>query len=188
MIRSFIGVEIADGVRKAIADDLRALKAVAPRVKWVKPDNFHLTLKFLGDVRENDLKELFDALDAALGGRGGFVIGMKGVFALPNRRCPRVVAVGVDDGADEMIALNSLVEETCARLGYPVEKRPYRPHITLGRVKLPDDAQGLPEAVGMLGDSSYGFSDVDEAVVFMSELRRSGPVHSSMLHIGLSRL
>lgn len=185
MIRTFIAAEIPAAVKRDIARDLDRLRTLAPRVKWTQADNLHLTLRFLGDIPENDLEELFEALRDGLAGISPFVLEMTGVGAFPHWRHPRVVWAGCGEGAEDALALAAAVEDVCEDLGYERERRPFRPHVTLGRVKLPADAEGLEEAAAALAGRSYGYVDVDAAVVFMSDLRRTGPVYAPMARIEL---
>lgn len=185
MIRTFIAVEVAEKIRDKLAEEVRILHAGAPLVKWVKAENMHLTLRFLGDVKEDDLEELFDALAEEAAGISSFAMEIKGIGAFPNWRHPRVVWAGCGEGADEAADLGAAVEEVCVDLGYEREKRPFRPHLTLGRVKQPADARGLEGAVAGLEDKVFGYLDVDAVVVFMSSLRRNGPVYAPMARFEL---
>lgn len=180
IIRTFVAVEINPETRENILRDLAVLKNAAPRVKWVVKDNLHLTLKFLGDVAENDLDEVFAAVDSAAEDHEPFVVEVAGIGAFPHWRSPRVVWAGCGDGSEEAEMLQRDVDLACSELGFDPEKRAFRPHLTLGRVKLPADATGLEQTVGILGRPHYGYIDVDAVTVFMSELRRSGPVYSAM--------
>lgn len=184
MIRTFIAAEISPEVKKNLAADLGDFKVLAPLVKWSQPDNLHLTLRFLGDVKENDLDELFEALRLAVSEATPFALEVKGVGAFPNWRHPRVVWAGCGEGAAEAEDLAALVEEACVMLGYEPERRPFQPHLTLGRVKLPADARGL-ERIASDRQKLYGYIDIDAIVVFMSTLRRTGPVYSPMARIDL---
>lgn len=185
MIRTFIAAEIPAAVKRNIARDLDRLRILAPRVKWSHTDNLHLTLRFLGDIPENDLEELFEALREDLAGMQPFALEMTGMGAFPHWRHPRVVWAGCGDGAEDAVALAEAVENVCEDLGYERERRPFRPHVTLGRVKLPADADGLEEAIAAMHSRSYGYVDVDAAIVFMSDLRRTGPVYAPMARIEL---
>ena len=185
MIRTFVAVDVNPETRAALSRDLATLRNAFPGVKWSNPDNLHLTLKFLGDVRESDLDELFSALDEAVSGFEPFVIEVGGVGAFPHWRAPRIVWAGCRDGADEAARLGLAVDKACADLGYEPERRTFQPHLTLGRVKFPADASGLRVAVDALGDCDYGFIDVDAICVYMSELRRAGPVYSPMYTVEL---
>lgn len=185
MVRTFIAVEVSPKIRSRLSDDIVALKAHAPLVKWVKPDNLHLTLRFLGDVKENDLEELFDALHEDVESLAPFTLEIRGIGSFPNWRHPRVVWAGCGEGADEAVELADTVESLCVDLGYEKEHRSFRPHLTLGRVKQPADAMGLESAVTGMEDKLFGYLDVDAVVVFMSNLRRAGPVYSPMARIEL---
>jgi 2'-5' RNA ligase len=96
-----------------------------------------------------------------------------------------VVWAGCGEGAEDAVALAERVEDTCVQLGYERERRPFSPHLTLGRVKLPAHVGELEDASRACGNTTYGYLDVDEAVVFMSTLRRMGPVYSPMARIPL---
>ncbi len=186
MVRTFIAAEPGGELIKQLSPVLAGMRSAAPRVKWVEQDNLHLTFRFLGDIPEPDLADLFATLEEMVSGFPPFALEVSGIGAFPHWRHPRVVWAGCGDGADEAMALAELVEEACLELGYEREKRPFRPHLTVGRVKLPADAMGLEDAVYGLRDKVFGYVDVDSVVVFMSSLRRTGPVYSPMARIPLS--
>ncbi len=185
MIRTFIGCGISDKLRERLGREIARLREAAPLVAWVKPENVHLTLKFLGDVKEDDLEELFAELAEAARTFGPFSLEVAGVGAFPNWRNPRVVWAGIGEGAEEAVELAEVVEEVCVDLGYEPEGRVYRPHLTLGRVKRPADGYGLEGVARGSEGVAFGHIDVDELVVFMSSLRRTGPVYSPMARFEL---
>ncbi len=185
MVRTFIAAEISQPVRESLSRDLERLKILAPRIQWSKSENLHLTLRFLGDVPEKDLEELFEALEDGMAEAEPFALEVTGVGVFPNWRHPRVIWAGCGEGADDAVALAGAVDDVCEELGYERERRPFRPHLTLGRVKLPADAEGLEKATAEMRDRLYGYMDVDAVVVFMSSLRRAGPVYSPMARIEL---
>ncbi len=185
MIRTFIACEISPKLRERLGREMGRLREAAPLVAWVKPENVHLTLKFLGDVKEDDLGELFEELEAEAEGFGPFSLEVRGVGAFPNWRNPRVVWAGMGEGAEEAVRLAGLVEDLCVDLGYEAEHRPFRPHLTLGRVKIPAHGHGLEGAAREMGGIPFGHIDVDEVVVYMSSLRRTGPVYSPMARFEL---
>jgi 2'-5' RNA ligase len=111
-------------------------------VRWVGAENVHLTLKFLGDVDEALLADLKAALAAVAASAGPFALSLKGGGCFPNARAPRVIWIGLAEGAEEASALAAAVERALEPLGFVREKRPFRPHLTIGRVK---DVQQLKE-------------------------------------------
>lgn len=185
MIRTFIAAEVSDQVRDKLDRDIARFKADAPLVNWSRAENLHLTFKFLGDVKETDLEELFDALREAVEPLPAFALEVRGVGAFPNWRHPRIVWGGCGEGEEDAVVLAGAIEDACVVLGYEKERRPFRPHLTLGRVKQPADAMGLAEAVCGLEDKVFGYLDVDAVVVFMSTLRRMGPVYAPMARLEL---
>lgn len=182
MIRTFIAAEIPPEVRKNLAPVIARLRSAAPRVRWTQPDNLHLTFRFLGDVKETELSEIFAGLEPVARAAQPFALEVRGIGAFPNWRYPRVVWAGCGEGTEDATALAARIEDACAELGYDRERRPFRPHLTLGRVKLPADAEGLEEQPAA---ATYGYIDVDAVTVFMSSLRRTGPVYAPMARFSL---
>ena len=104
---------------------------------WVKPENLHLTLRFLGEVEEARLPELSKAIASSLQGTSPFPLALGGLGAFPDLRFPRVIWIGVKRGAEELSALQARLEEGLQRIGFSPEDRPFSPHLTLGRVRSP---------------------------------------------------
>lgn len=185
MIRTFLAVEIDEAVTHALLQEVARLKPHFPRINWVKPDNLHLTLKFIGNLPPDDLPELFAAAEQAAAEAEAFPLEVTGVSAFPDLLHPRAVFAGCGEGTAAAIALSGRIEEYVAPLGYPSEARPYHPHFTLGRVKQPADARGLAEFITADKQPVFGTIDVSEIVVFMSELKKHGARHTPMQRIPL---
>ena len=144
-IRAFIAIDLPPVVKAALGDVTATLGRGLPRgaVRWVRPEQMHLTLRFLGDTPADRLPALAAALDALSAGRPLFTLRLAEAGCFPNTRRPRVVWVGL--GGDEA-ALGSLVaalEAALRPLGWPPEDRPFRAHLTLGRVKDVHAALGI---------------------------------------------
>jgi 2'-5' RNA ligase len=105
-------------------------------VRWVDADTFHITLKFLGEVPEQRLKEMTSALEQAASVASGFTFALRGAGAFPNFRRPRVFWIGTVN-AEPLLILQEAVEQFFEPLGFPTEKRAYHPHLTLGRAGVP---------------------------------------------------
>ncbi len=180
MIRVFIGAELAERVRRELGREVAALKVRAPRVRWVRPENLHLTLKFIGELPPADLPALLDAVTDAAAQMPPFVLETAGLGLFPDARRPRVAWAGCEEGADLAGELAGRIDQAAAELGYPLERRRYQPHITLGRIKLPADAGDLPAALAGRSDEYYGSTEVAEVCVFMSELRSEGARYTVM--------
>lgn len=134
-MRLFVALEVPAAVKQAAAEVMGRLKGAGEDVKWVRPEGMHLTLKFLGETPEDLLPELCRSLDQACRGREALSLKLAGCGAFPGVRSPRVVWLGLGGEMEELAGLAAAVEEALVGLGFPPEGRPFRPHLTLGRVR-----------------------------------------------------
>ena len=134
-MRLFIALNLPDEVRTALHESAAPLRDAAPRgVAWVRPDGLHLTLKFLGEVEEPRVADVDAALRRVAASHAAVRVVIGGVGAFPSLARPRVVWAGVD-ASPRLELLQHDVEAACATLGFEVEGRAFRPHVTLGRVR-----------------------------------------------------
>jgi RNA 2',3'-cyclic 3'-phosphodiesterase len=133
-VRLFIAVNLPLSVREQLVQATTPLRAAAPELSWIDAERLHLTLKFIGDADEGAVDPLVRALDDLATRHRPFALDLKGVGAFPNFRRARVVWMGIED-QPRLELLQHDVEEHCATLGYEVEGRPFRPHLTLARVR-----------------------------------------------------
>lgn len=177
--RTFIGVEVGNDVRATATALQQTLAEAGADVKWVEPQNLHLTLLFLGEVDDRELHAVSRAMADAVAGEPPFTLRASGVGAFPNLRRPKTVWAGIADGSAELVRLHGLLEQSLLDLGaYRREDRPYSPHLTLGRVKSEADGQALAPALVKHADWTGGRATVGEVVLFASDLRREGPVYT----------
>lgn len=181
VIRTFVAVLIAQELKAKIASVQEQLKKLAPDVKWVKPELLHVTLKFLGNVSEDALEQVFAAVDEAAAGHGPFDLSFAGVGAFPNPRKARVVWVGIDQGKDDIKALVETVDKKLAELGYPKEERAFKAHVTIGRVKDNGKvSEAFVRGIEDIDAGDLGSQRVEAITVMQSDLQREGPVYSPM--------
>ncbi len=180
-IRAFIAITLPDALKEAIEQYQAQLKALAPKVKWVRPNAIHITLKFLGEQSPQSMDNVVPALmDVQSTGRS-FEMHVKGFGAFPNRRRPRVLWLGsAGEPHEHLYQLHRHIEERLEPLGFEREKRRFSPHLTLGRIKFPVNLDDLWKYVESHPFTPYTFS-VNEFVLMRSELRRDGarytPIH-----------
>jgi 2'-5' RNA ligase len=137
-IRAFIALAISATAKSALADVMQRLAVQAPAgVRWVDPARMHLTLKFLGNVEPGLVDGIIDAIAGAAAGASPFSIHLSGLGMFPNERRPRILWAGVQGGLDALHQLREQIEESMSGLGFPRERRPFSPHLTLGRVREP---------------------------------------------------
>jgi 2'-5' RNA ligase len=176
-LRLFIAVALPDEVRERLARSQEALRAAQADVSWVKPDNLHLTVKFLGDTERRSLARIQPALQAVAGELAPFSLTLCGLGAFGGR-VPRVVWAGVTDGAQPLTALAARVDAALGRVGVPKEKRGFSAHATLGRVRSPRSADALAAAVAAGGAVSFGSVTVRDFVLMQSRLDPQGSVYT----------
>jgi 2'-5' RNA ligase len=178
-IRTFIGVDIGPAIRRSAEALQRQLAKTGAGVNWTAPANYHITLEFLGDVDDRDLVGICRIVSEIAAGEPPFRLGVSGVGAFPTPRRPKIIWAGLRQGEEDLKRLFVALESPLTDLGvYRKEDRLYTPHLTLGRAK--DDAAGLALAPELTKHQGWdgGQTDVDEVIVYSSELRRDGPEYA----------
>jgi 2'-5' RNA ligase len=180
-IRAFIAIELDDAARAAVDRLSRALRAApgGERVRWVRSENLHMTLRFLGNVASERVPAIVRCVGEAVADLGPFRMRLGRVTAFPSPRRPQVLALEVGPAAP-LARLAAAVEAAVVRAGLAAESRGFRPHLTLGRLRgraiprvtVPVTAEG--EAV-----------EVEEIVLFRSELTGHGAIHTPLARIAL---
>lgn len=191
--RLFVAVELPAGAQEALAASMGQLRGLTPAgVRWVQPAGIHLTLKFLGEVKGGLVEPLLGALrEAAAGvGKAAFPLHLDGLGVFPNRREPRVIWAGVGGDLGSLAGIQGRVEDAAAALGLARERRAFRPHLTLGRVRdgvTPAARRELGSVVAEQGPvvaAAYAW-DVEEISLIRSVLTPQGAVYTSL---GMARL
>ena len=185
-LRTFIGIDPGPAIRAELVALQESLARTGVEVKWVEPENLHVTLIFLGEVALGEVPAVCDVIGECVAGHKAFRMAIGTVGCFPNPRRPRILWAGVKQGTPEVTALHDALEEPLHELGcYRREERRYVPHVTLGRVKSdpPTDklARGLHQYLGW----KAGEMEVRELHVMSSELTRSGPLYTVLGRVAL---
>jgi 2'-5' RNA ligase len=180
MIRCFVALNFPVPLVRRIAEEVERRKGrIASPVAWVPPANYHVTLRFLGGVREELVEALSSRLSRAVGGLAPFELQARGFGAFPAADRARVLWVGAEGGA--LSALQQKVELVVVGLGLAPEERPFHPHLTVGRVKQPGDAQAW------VGPADVGAAPVQEIVVYESRTLAKGAEYVALSRVALSK-
>jgi 2'-5' RNA ligase len=134
-------------VRRHLAAAVDFLRPIVNDVAWVAPDNFHLTLKFLGPVDSGRIAALTETVSSAAAAFAPFKLELGGLGAYPSPARPRVLWAGLATGAAPAAALAARIDEAAAALDFKREARAFSPHVTLGRVRQPHAQPRLGEAL-----------------------------------------
>ena len=186
MIRAFIAFELPRRVTAAIAEIQKHLKQYLFNVRWVRPDNIHLTLKFLGDIKTTDIDTVGDAVENAADGFSPFSLEASGVGVFPNMHRPRVLWTGIAGQTAQLQQLHEAVEQRLESIGFPKETRPFRGHLTLGRIKGNIAPRSLHEAVAAHQGFQSGLFAVDRLYVFKSDLKPTGSEYTKLCQIEIT--
>ncbi len=172
-MRLFVAIELTEKVREALRVAVDRLRPQLP-LRWVPVENWHLTLKFIGEWPDERRGEVVSAL-RRVKWAGPIQFAVEGLGVLPSRRSPRVFWAGARHGED-LPELAASVDQALAVLGVERERRAFKPHITLGRVKKRIRPADLKRAIDD-GQKEFGPVRTDRFVLFQSELRPSGAVY-----------
>ncbi|MBM3942561.1 MAG: RNA 2',3'-cyclic phosphodiesterase [SAR202 cluster bacterium] len=183
-VRAFIAVDVSPAARQSLTALITELRKAIPRgVRWVEPDNIHLTLKFMAALEPRQVQQVLAALTVAVQGIQSFPLRLHALGAFPNGRQPRVIWAGLEGNLQELKRLQEQVEQEVAHLGLPQEHRPFSPHLTLGRVR--EDAP--PEVRGRIGTALIATSlaaaapwQVEEVRLVRSVLTPKGAVYTTL--------
>jgi RNA 2',3'-cyclic 3'-phosphodiesterase len=182
-LRTFIAVEMSPRVITRAGDLIDKLRIAPAEINWVRPQQMHLTLKFLGDVPDTDTPDICNVVRAVAASFEPFEITCRGTGAFPSAKTPKTLWIGIEDGADELKKLQAALDDTLkTELGFAKEPRGFHPHLTLGRVKrdLPGSAGELTQLLEKHVHFDADLAIIDELVTFASFLGRQGPRHDPL--------
>ena len=186
-IRTFIGIDLGKAIRDRLIALQETLARAGTEVKWVEPDNLHVTLLFLGEVDERQVPPVCAAVAEGAATVMAFPLSVETVGCFPNVRRPRVLWAGVGEGTQAVCTLHDVLERPLLELGcYRREERQYTPHITLGRVKSDRPTDKLAAALARQAGWKGGETVVREVHVLSSELTPQGPLYTVLSRAKLS--
>src|SRR6266446_3188465 len=152
-MRLFVALEIPSTVRKNLAELLKSLRSMSPQTRWVRPENLHVTLKFIGEVPETRLAAIRSALAGARSDQP-VALDFRGLGFFPNEKHPRVFWAGIETSPN-LKTLAADIDEATERLSIPREKPPFSPHLTLARFEPPRLPERLRGAVQESGQREF---------------------------------
>lgn len=171
-MRAFIAIDLSEHIHSGLGQKQAAFRAACPEARWTRPEGVHLTLKFLGAISDAQVKQVTDAL-ASLGRFDTFSIGVKGFGFFPDARRPRVFWVGLE-APPNLAQLAARIEAAMEPFGIPRETRPFAPHLTLARFKVPRPQPALHELLNRDPNLDLGRFEVSEFFLFESKLSPQG--------------
>lgn len=186
MIRSFIAFELTKEAVESLAATQTGMKRGAEGVRWVNPAGIHLTINFLGSIPEEHIPLIHRAMMESVAGSSAIELVLTEVDAFPNKFKPRVIWVGLGGDIDRMARIKEKLDNLLQPLGFVPENRPFRLHLTLGRVKNVKNVRRLKEAIGRAEVADPTPFMVTKLVLFKSELFPDGARYTPLAEVGLT--
>lgn len=180
-IRSFLAFELPPEIREKIGEVSIELQKLTLPVRWVKVTNIHLTIIFLGYVDEDKIDDIKEKVNLVVKRFSIFKTRLNGIGVFPNWRKPRVIWIGLGEEIERLSNLREELQTGLKVLGFKPEKRPFAPHLTIGRFKgLVDRDEELKSILDRYHDLSGDLQYLNELVLFKSDLKPDGPIYTKM--------
>ncbi|MBI3195491.1 MAG: RNA 2',3'-cyclic phosphodiesterase [Ignavibacteriae bacterium] len=185
-IRTFIAVDTPEEFKSEISNVQDVLKVVDSEVRWEKEKKFHITLKFLGDVKERIMPGLLSHIETVLRDFSSFELTYGTFGCFPNMKFPKIIWVGAHNADGKLLEIQTTIEDELISFGFKKEKNPFTPHITIGRVKGQKNIRDLVSIMEKLTFTPRTFH-INEIVVMKSVLQPSGSEYEIIQTIQLQQ-
>lgn len=183
-MRTFIAIPLPADSRTMLQEMQNALRIHGAEVGWVAVPSIHLTLRFLGEIDPELVPQLAQSLETAAAAEKSFALKLCGLGCFPGLRSPRVIWCGIEGDTGALLRLQQKVEQACGELGFPPEKRAFKPHLRLGRVKGKRNLQPLIECIKMSSGLEHAFR-ADHFNIYRSTLKPQGAVYTVLKTVPL---
>ncbi|MGZ6208380.1 MAG: RNA 2',3'-cyclic phosphodiesterase [Syntrophales bacterium] len=180
-VRAFLAVDPPEEIfREIIKIQERLKKAIQGDIRWGRPEGIHLTLKFFGYVYESDIANISHVVKNNVVNMKALILNVRNLGAFPSVNRPRVLWLGINGDTDALITLQAEIDTGFQEYGFKKEDRPFRPHLTLARVKETKGLVGLAEAVKKNDDCIAGTFTVSGLTLFKSDLKPTGAIYTRL--------
>ena len=177
-MRLFVALEIPSAVRKNLAEFLATLRAISSQPRWVRTENLHVTLKFIGEVSAEKIGDIRTGLSAVRSSRA-VTLDFRGAGFFPDEKRPRVFWAGLEASAN-LARLAGDIDRTLEKLGVPPEKQPFSPHLTLARFESPGLPEKLRAAIQENAKCEFGSVAAREFHLIESKLKPGGAEYTTL--------
>jgi len=177
-VRLFVALDVPEETRRVLGEAIRAFERVGRGARWMRAQNVHVTLKFIGQIDDSKLPAIQNRL-AEVHASGPMAISFRRFGFFPNERHPHVLWAGIESGAN-LAALAGTIASSLEPLGIPREARPFQPHLTLARFKTQEGLPKLYEIVAAFPQQEFGTMMATEFHLYQSELKPAGAVHTKL--------
>ncbi len=189
MIRLFIAFSLPNEIRNELGSIIEALRSENDGIKWVRPENIHLTLRFIGDTKQELIKDISNCIDASIQNEQNFDMSLDRLGAFPNLNRPRTIWAAPSGDIDRMRRIVERLEKNLQSLGIEEERKNFKPHLTLGRVRNPASNQRLTNNIETFKHRPLPFT-LDNVILYQSTLTPKGPIYKKrhIAKLGVERM
>lgn len=185
-MRAFIALELPEPVRSALAALQSQLAASGADVAWVKPDRLHVTMRFLGEITDEQRQRVEAGARRMASETSPFTVQLTEPGAFPSARAPRVLWVGIGEGKDQLVKLAEGLEQASVHAGLNAEERGFVAHVTVGRARTSTRMKELSDALASVRWEPPPAFTAESLTLFQSVLQRSGPVYTALARLSMS--
>ena len=186
-MRLFIALDLNSQNRDALAKLQAQLKKADADLKWVEPENIHLTLKFLGEVKEEKIPKIIPAIKESITEIQPFSLEIRNLGAFPSLKYPRVIWAGIEKGKEDLEKLAEGIETAMLKLKFPKEKRGFSSHLTLGRVRSDKNKDNLCQQISQTSFPALR-QDIASVTLYQSRLTPQGPIYEKLGEESLQKI
>ena len=186
-MRAFIGVALPESIRTSLHALQQELAESRADLKWVEPEQLHLTLKFLDEITEEQRQQVETMLRRVTASATPFMVQLDQVGAFPSRHAPRVIWVGLAEGTEELARMAAMIEEEARAMGLRREERPFASHLTVGRVRSSRSLKALAQQLPHVQWKSPAPWHVVAITLYQSVLSSAGAHHSKLAEISFAQ-
>lgn len=181
LIRTFLAIDPSPEIINEIGSIQNRLKKIIQGdIRWVRPEGIHLTLKFFGNLSDEDIMKISEVVGKNVVGIRKLALEVKGIGVFPSLTHPRVLWLGMDGDVNTLIALQKKIDRDLQNCGFKREENPFHPHLTLGRIRSHRGLIGLGKVVESRDDYPAGKFYAEGLTLFKSDLTPKGAVYTKL--------
>jgi 2'-5' RNA ligase len=185
-IRAFLAIDPPEDILQAISRlQEKLMREIGGRISWTKPQGQHLTLKFFGDISMEDVKNICSAVQNRVTSEPSLSLKIEKLGVFPGARRPLVIWCGVTGDVEKLSVLQKQLDNDFAGIGFPRENRPFRAHLTIGRIKDPSGLTGISEALTKYNAFAAGEFVCKKLILFQSRLTPQGAIYTKLAEFAL---
>ncbi len=181
-IRTFIAIELKKEIKDKLIEAQHLFQDVYGKFNWIKPEQMHLTVRFLGSIPENKIEQIHSAMVSASRGISPFELEFSNLGCFPNPSFPRVLWIGVEQ-SPSLKLLHKQLEEELIKLDFEPETREFTPHLTIARIKSRIDTEKFKQILKSHENFPAGKQRIERWAIFSSQLKPTGSIYTKLREV-----